>query len=140
MHRTSVFCLALFMLLVTFAVNRMAQTAPSPAPFFRTRTPRLTQPAIPAQCIMEWGNHKAETTFGPNGDYRCKWFSMVFIGTWRYDHKAGILSIIESANPENPDSWLTYIIDIKLVEPGTWHGKVRSRDIPIKLLPCQKGE
>src|SRR5215213_9150171 len=97
------------------AVALLALTVQAaPAPLFKARQRSLTSADLVGTWTLYWGNQRGTVTLGSDGDYRCEWGGMKFVGTWSLDREGRWL-IRESTTPADWRSFRDYVIRF---EPG----------------------
>jgi hypothetical protein len=82
----------------------------APRPFRRAAKPRvLTHSRLVGSWQATWAGVRCVITLAANGDYRCDWRGLRYVGTWKLDRQ-GRVWITESPRPAEARSWQSYAV------------------------------
>ncbi len=76
-------CALLASLLATLALA-------APAPLVRRQSAPV--PPLPPECLMRWGGHPWQASFGATGDYEASTASSRYAGTWRLEGQCLVIT------------------------------------------------
>jgi hypothetical protein len=79
----------------------------APAPLAR-RAPPMPCPVAGSHAVT-FAGVPCSMTFGPGGEYSCRWYGAEYAGSWSYDRRGRVLRITEAA-ASNPRHWMFWEI------------------------------
>jgi len=87
----------------------------APAPFAKAAKPSGRHAALDGTWTLHWYGASGEVTLSGDGSYRCTWYGLTFVGTWKLAE--GVVVITESYRPEDSRSWHTFTAEVCAAPP-----------------------